>query len=430
MGCIVVGQPFEYQSTRSYEEFTFNTSGNLILLPVELNGVPMNFVLDSGVNKTVILNLTSTDSLLLNDLQEIYLTGIGSKEPFKVIYSENNTLSVGNLFDVHHELYIILEDTATFSKLLGVEVHGIMGYDILKDFVVEVDYARHIIRFYPHEKYKRRKKNKEAELPLAFYKRKPYIRTTVSLDTGVDEVVKLLLDTGSGDALWLFANDTIKVPDNYFMDHLGIGLSGDIIGQRTKINSLKISEDLLLNDVKCAFPEPEYLVHLSDDNFGRNGSLGGEALSRFLVTINYRDKWLRLKKNKNYKKEFYYNMSGITIQHNGMRIVQERIRNKIDPASSDISNSGASYTSYFKQQTQYYLTPKIEIAEIRTGSPAALVGVQKGDVILSINKRTVLKQSINEVRDMLNRKDGKTIKIVVDRNGDVLKFSFELKRLF
>jgi hypothetical protein len=49
--------------------------------------------------------------------------------------------------------------------------------------------------------------------------------------------VKLLIDVGNSDAIWLFKMFLIKnkVPTNNFDDYLGKGFSGDVIGKRERI---------------------------------------------------------------------------------------------------------------------------------------------------------------------------------------------------
>ncbi len=75
------------------------------------------------------------------------------------------------------------------------------------------------------------------------------------------------------------------------------------------------------------------------------------------------------------------------------------------------------------------LHPALEIVEIREGSPAALAGVQKGDIVIAINSKQIHQYSLQEVSEMLNEKEGKKIRLTVDRNGANLTFSFELKKL-
>ncbi|WP_410528196.1 PDZ domain-containing protein [Robertkochia flava] len=75
------------------------------------------------------------------------------------------------------------------------------------------------------------------------------------------------------------------------------------------------------------------------------------------------------------------------------------------------------------------LKPALEIATLREDSPAKEVGLQEGDVILSVNGKATHRYNIQEVKEMLNQKPGKTLHLVVDRNGSQLKFAFKLKKV-
>ena len=75
------------------------------------------------------------------------------------------------------------------------------------------------------------------------------------------------------------------------------------------------------------------------------------------------------------------------------------------------------------------LHPAFEIAEIRKESPAALAGLQKGDIIISVNGKQAHQYSLQEVSEMLNEKPNKKIKLVVDRSTKILRFSFTLKKV-
>ena len=137
--------------------------------------------------------------------------------------------------------------------------------------------------------------------------------------------VKLLVDTGSSDALWLFPEPEkgLEIPEKNYEDHLGRGLSGDIYGKRSKIDGVQIG-GFKLDEAKVAFPYRESFQGL--DSLGdRNGSLGGEVLKRFNMVFDYARGKVTLKKNGNFKEPFQYNLAGIDLQHNGLRYIAERI---------------------------------------------------------------------------------------------------------
>src|SRR5690606_41472749 len=53
----------------------------------------------------------------------------------------------------------------------------------------------------------------------------------------------LLVDSGSGDALWLFENEEgINLPEENFHDFLGYGISGSIYGSRSRIGEINFGK--------------------------------------------------------------------------------------------------------------------------------------------------------------------------------------------
>ena len=117
-----------------------------------------------------------------------------------------------------------------FAPRLGVPVHGIIGYDLFKDFVVEVNYSGKYIRLNNPEDYRLKRCKKCEVLDLEFYNSKPYLNAEIDVN-GVKMPVKLLIDSGGSDALWLFEDKERKIEpteNNYFEDFLGSGLSGSI----------------------------------------------------------------------------------------------------------------------------------------------------------------------------------------------------------
>jgi hypothetical protein len=68
-------------------------------------------------------------------------------------------------------------------------------------------------------------------------KERPYLDVKTKLDEK-EHNLKLLIDTGLGDGLWLFENDSIKSNANYFNDVLGEGIGGTVFGMRLSFRSL------------------------------------------------------------------------------------------------------------------------------------------------------------------------------------------------
>ena len=103
--------------------------------------------------------------------------------------------------------------------------------------------------------------------------------------------VKLLIDIGNSDALWLFQdiNKEIQVPQNNFDDYLGKGFSGDIFGKRTRISKFSIDKFEFDNPI-IVMPEANSFKSVNMVT-NRVGSIGGEILKRFTVLFDYKANW-------------------------------------------------------------------------------------------------------------------------------------------
>ena len=125
--------------------------------------------------------------------------------------------------------------------------------------------------------------------------------------------VKLLVDTGASDALWLSekSDERIHIPQNHVETFLGRGLSGDLYGTKARIDAIWVGP-LLLTQPIVAFPDSEIMDSLISTN-DRNGTIGAEILRRFYVTVDYRNSRRTLHPNNRIKDEFNYNMSGMEV---------------------------------------------------------------------------------------------------------------------
>jgi len=76
------------------------------------------------------------------------------------------------------------------------------------------------------------------------------------------------------------------------------------------------------------------------------------------------------------------------------------------------------------------LVPEIVVSGIRAGSPAAEAGLREGDVILAVNGKKVHKYKLQEILKMINEREGKRIKVLIERYNTDLLFTFVLKKMF
>ena len=414
---------FVLEHGKKRDKIKFDLVNNLIVIPVELNGVQLSFLLDTGVNTTLLLNLDQVDSLELANAEKIQLRGLGGEELIDAYRSRNNYIKIGETVNENLEIFVIYDEKINFSPRLGVPVNGIIGSDFFQDLVVEINYSRRFIRVHDPSHFKKGL-NAYSEVPLIFFQNKPYVEANVEVGE-VSAKGKFLLDNGLSDAAWIFPDKlNIEVPEESFEDFLGLGLLGDVTGKRSRVNSFGIG-DMGIKDMTASFPDSLSLKGL--ELFGeRDGSIGSEFLRRFNIVFNYAEKSMFLRKNNMFNEPFNYNMSGIVVEHNGFVVVQTY--ETVEPVSP--LEEGVvvvrSEPKYFKK---FQLKPSFKIVKLREDSPAALAGLKVGDEILSANGKKAYRFDLQAFSSLFSSEDGKQIRLEINRNGQVMKFKFNLKKV-
>ncbi|MCM8567939.1 aspartyl protease family protein [Gramella jeungdoensis] len=407
----------------------FDLINDLVIIPVEVNGRELSFLLDTGVNSTIIFSLSSEDSTSLKNPLTVYLKGMGVGKPLRALKSNHNTLKVGDAISEDHSIYIIEGEVFSISNRLGFALNGILGYDFFKDFVVEFNYKRKFMRVYDKDIYNYDSCRRCVDLPLNFYQNKPYVEAEVSIEGEDPKQVDLLLDSGSGDALWLFIDEEkgIYLPDKSFEDFLGFGINGSVYGHRSRINALSLDR-YDLEAITVSYPDSISLEAVTSFE-EREGSIGAQVLKRFHSVMDYSGRNLRLKPNNDFHDPFEYNMSGVVVKHNGYRIVKNAAAgNTFQIQDSDPAEEGTRVYQTTRQVI-YSLEPSYEIAEIRPDSPAEMSGLMIGDEIIKLNGRPAYKYNLQRISEIFSSKVGKRIWMEVLRDGKTLEIEFRLERI-
>ncbi|OUS03380.1 signaling protein [Flavobacteriales bacterium 33_180_T64] len=409
------------------DKIKFQLINNLIVLPVEINGVKLSFLLDTGVSKPILFNIANTDSLQIKNVETIYLRGLGGGEPIKALKSQRNFFKIGNAININQDVFVVFDSSINFTSRLGVNIHGIIGYDVFKNFIVEINYVSKYIKLHKPETYKYKDCKKCEVFNLSFYNNKPYIEAEVKIDSEF-KPIKLLIDTGSSDALWIFEDEALglePIKNKTFDDYLGKGLSGSLYGVRSKVNVFKL-KSFELENVNTAFPD-SVAISYARKLKGRNGSVSGEILKRFNHIVDFRNAKITLKKNGNYKAPFYYNRSGITLEQSGSRVIKEaEDRGRVGYGNRGGNDTQIVLSTFYK----FTLKPSYSIFELRENSPADKAGLKIGDIILSINGKATHSLILQNITAYFKNDIGKLIRLKIERDGEVRSFQFRLEDVF
>lgn len=368
----------------------FSVVGSYIVVEVRINNSSsLNLVLDSGVKNTIITELLSGDSLTLNYAQVTPLKGLGGGIELMALPSPGNDLKIGKLKFGNKLIYVLQEDLFSLSKHTGTKINGLLGSDILQDYVVEVNFNRERIYFYEFDKFDARKYN--SWLHLTIEGQKMYVEVPV-VDAKKDTVsAHMLLDTGAELAAWFksFGTNRIEQPEQKVRGFIGQGLNGEIKGYFGRVASMKIG-DYIVNRPIVTFPDSSSIadIGVADE---RDGTLGSQILNRFNYAFDVKNNRLYLKPNSNFKKRFSYNIAGVELLE---------------------SNLGVKVP---------------EVVYVWDGSPAEKAGIKVGDQLMEIDGRKSYEMKITEVKALFEKSSKYKLQLKVLRGDEIINFGFDMK---
>ncbi len=380
---------------RSKVSLNFETINNLVIIPARINGSDtLKFILDTGAGYTLITELGRNQSLDLNYEGDISIQGLGSSEAVPALISNGNRLVISGIRGYDQSVIVLLENVFNLSSFMGIQVNGLMGYDIFSNFIVEVDYNKEKVRFHNIVKFQERYEELKSKsdwylIPVEIDDKKLYLNAEIIQSDSSKIKTRLVVDSGASHGVFLYpeTSDKIQVPKNTIDSYLGTGLAGDIEGEIGKAYELRVGQ-IKMGSPVISFPDSKHIEQAL--KFGnRNGSIGSEFLRRFTVIYNYSDSTMLLKPNRYFREKFTYNTSGIEIT------------------------------------TPYLSLPYYVVSKIREDSPAEVAGIKEGDIIIEIGYKKVYEYTLDEIRDIFQGTSG-NVRVLVDRNNKNMSFDLEL----
>jgi hypothetical protein len=355
-------------------------SGGVILLQGQFASFndTLNFILDTG-SGGISLDSTTVEYFKLSPTpSDLTILGIAGIRKVSFLYNQRLRLpglTVDSL-NFHINNYEIL------SAVYGEKIDGIIGYSVLNRYIFNINYDSLRIQIFSNGRMK---------YPRGGWLYEPILRTLPVQNARIRDAVttnsRFLFDIGAG--LCMMLNKDF-IDDSNFLDKKRVlyakeaeGVGGKIDMHMTVIREVRIGPYRFRN----------VPVFVFDDTFNLtsypylSGIIGNDILRRFNLILNYAKKEFYFMSNHNFHDPFDYAYSGIEL---------------------------------------YMVDGYILLGDVAQGSPAELAGLQEGDIVLGINN--IIGQNLQLYKSALQNA-GEKVKVIVNRDGELMEFTFKIKTI-
>jgi hypothetical protein len=351
--------------TLAQHSIPITIAGGAVLVPVKINDRTFNFLLDTGSSRSVIDPVTAANLGLVSEGTQRIQKNF---RDLVVDITEVNKLSIGQ--QEFNRAPLDELTLAPVSKALGTSVDGVLGSDILQQLTFKLCYSKKTLLIGPLARLGTLGK----PTPLRHSENQFFVSVAL-----VSVPTQLVLDTGtnSTNLSWSTWEKLVHVwTPTQIVE--GIARAGNPTSQAILIclPRLQLGNDLLSDQAVRAQQQSDAGVFSAED-FG--GILGSDILQQFEITFDLKNNRIFLRPDTLYKRDPYrYVTIGIQIANNGQG--------------------------------------GFEIMSVWKGSPAALAGLQQGDILKAVDGKPVDTLTAQQVSSMLHAKADTEIKLAVEHD--------------
>jgi PDZ domain/Aspartyl protease len=354
------------------------------MLAASVGDRPASLLLDTGAGLSVLDDMWAGALPLRRVEQPVEVRGTGQL-PATLAVAPTIRLGAAEL----HEPTVVLLSLDGVSRAKGREVHGVLGFDFLSRYVVEIDYAARELRLYE---------------PSAFGYRGPGAVVPVSLDLGVpvaDVTLKapdrtpvaarLILDIGAS-TLSVALSPTLAAANPAalgglpgYAAPLGTGVGELALGRLTRLEALWLAN--------LRFPGPTAgIAQRGQGVFALfDGAVGVPVLGQTTLIVDYARR----------------------------RVILE----PAGPLTAPRHDASGLHLTGGGGDGQAMV-----ISHVAAASPAAEAGLCAGDEIEAVDGRPVSTASLDEIRALL-RRDGDELTLAVGPEGGTRLVRIALRRM-
>jgi len=276
----------------------FQLTDSLIFMQASLNGSqPLWMILDTGSSVTVFdESVSKTLGLRFNDERNVYGPGPGSAQ--KLAFASHAALRLADAELDDQTVATMPLDW--FSRELGRTTDGFLGSNIIRNYVVEIDYANQVLRLLDPATYSYAGPGQR--LPLQFiWDNIPSVRAEVVAQDGTAITGIFLIDSGATTAIWLtkaFSEahpEFLSIPETIEVRNV-VAVGGALSTQLGRLPAVRLGGFVVAN------PSAQFSQNSSGifATAGLAGTIGAQMLRRFKVVLDYPHMEMILEPNEHF----------------------------------------------------------------------------------------------------------------------------------
>ena len=366
-------------------EVPFRSGENAIIVDAVVNGKPLSFMFDTGFSGAFVVDESinlgkATGKMNLRDF-----VGQFEAETVKL-----TSLKLGSKTIDPKEKEAVMQP-ADFSFSYNTHCDGIMGLEVVRDEVTEINFQKQKFIFHPRtlDISKRVPDNKKSFL----LKMLPLGHGAIVLEVAAQNGKKMVLSLDTGNAFYATTHrDVLERCGLWPTDRKPAFLKSAFVASGAVDSWYKKMDNMTIFGVPVATSYWS-IIDLPSGSAESDGTVGYGFLKNFNIIVDYerRRVW----------------MENFTSTTGNEPEGQSGVSAVFDPRSK-----------------------KIVIVKVSPDSPAQKAGIKEGDQILSVDgKELIGRLGYREIESMIDGPAGSKVVLSVSRRGELTRYELERKAL-